>query len=225
MGERVIAIDGPAGSGKSTTARAVAARLGLPHVESGALYRALTLAALDSGTAFTGQRLVALALTLPVRLDLTAGGFRPEVAGADVSGPIRNERVTARVSELSAIPEVREWANAEVRAAATRHPRGAVLDGRDIGTVVFPEAAVKIFLTATAEERARRRLTQEGKDPDPALIAQEAADLTRRDDADRTRSVSPLVPAADARIIDTTSLTFDEQVELVVELAGRRRLA
>jgi cytidylate kinase len=167
MPSRVLAIDGPAGSGKSTTAAAVAERLSLPHVESGALYRAVTLAALDAAVEFAGQRLVALASALPIRLDLTEAGFRPTVAGVDVTQEIRSARVTASVSEVSAVPEVRDWVNGEVRDAVSRHPRGAVLDGRDIGTVVFPDAVLKVFLVADPAVRARRRLLQDGREPDP----------------------------------------------------------
>jgi len=221
MTSSVIAIDGPAGSGKSTTAKAVATLLGLPHVESGALYRALTLAALDAGTEFVGQRLVALALSLPVRLDLTDTGFRPEVAGTDVSEPIRSERVTARVSELSAVAEVREWVNQELRAAVERHPRGAVLDGRDIGTVVFPDAALKIFLVARPEERARRRLLQDGREVTPGAMEREVAELQRRDHLDSTRAVAPLTQAADAVPLDTSDLTFEDQVEAIVSRARK----
>jgi cytidylate kinase len=216
---RVVAIDGPAGSGKSTTARGVAERLGLPHLESGALYRALTRAALDHDTPPQGQQLVALARSLPIRLALTDTGFRPEVAGTDVSKVIRSEEVTARVSQVSAIPEVRQWANAELRDAARRHPRGAVLDGRDIGTVVFPDAALKVFLTATPEERARRRLAQEGRASDSVAIREETETLRVRDHADSTRPVAPLKPAEDAVVLDTTGMGFEEQVEAIVELA------
>ncbi len=219
MTERVVAIDGPAASGKSTTAHAVAERLELPHVESGALYRALTLAALDADVELTGQKLVALAKALPVRLDFTTEGVgvRPEVAGADVSGAIRDQRVTGRVSEVSAIPEVRRWVNEEVRALVAQHPQGVVLDGRDIGTVLFPEAKVKFFLTASPEERARRRLLQEGREPDPAQIERVTRELVRRDEADATRPVAPLRAADDAVVLDTTGLTFEEQVDRIVE--------
>lgn len=219
MTSRVIAIDGPAGSGKSTTAKAVAVRLDIPHVESGALYRAVTLAALDADVPFVGQRLVALARSLPIRLDLTDSGFRPEIAGADVSQEIRSARVTADVSEVSAIPEVRAWVNEEVRAAVARHPRGAVLDGRDIGTVVFPDAALKIFLTASPEARARRRLLQDGRPGDEAAVRGEIADLARRDVADSSRAVAPLRAAEDAIHLDTSDLSFEEQVERIVHLA------
>lgn len=219
MPSLVLAIDGPAGSGKSTTAAAVAQRLRLPHVESGALYRAVTLAALDAGAALAGQRLVALARSLPIRLDLTAAGFRPEIAGVDVTQEIRSARVTAKVSEVSALPEVRQWVNEEVRDAVARHPRGAVLDGRDIGTVVFPDAVLKIFLVADPAVRARRRLLQDGREPDPDSVAREVEQLERRDAYDSTRAVAPLRQASDAVALDTSDLSFEEQVEAVVERA------
>ncbi len=216
---RVIAIDGPAGSGKSTTARAVAERLALAHLDSGALYRAVTLAALDSECELSAQRLVALVRALPVRLVLTDRGFRPEVAGTDVSAAIRMERVNDHVSAVSAIPEVREWVNGQLREAVRQHPRGAVMDGRDIGTVVFPEAALKVFLIADPEERARRRLVQEGASPDPRRVQDAAQELARRDDADSRRAVAPLLKARDAVVLDTTKLSFEEQVERIVRLA------
>src|SRR5437870_13171916 len=168
---RVIAIDGPAASGKSSTAQAVARRLGWAHLDSGALYRAITLAVLDNlgnneegakgkGGGWGPQRIIALTEDLPVRLVLAGAVFRPEVAGVDVAEAIRSERVTRRVSEIAAIPEVRHWVNVQQRDAALRHHAGVagvVVDGRDIGTVVFPDAPLKVFLTASPEERARRR--------------------------------------------------------------------
>ncbi len=221
MGSRVIAIDGPAGSGKSTTARAVADRLGLVHRAGGARYRAATLAAVDDGVEFSGQRIVCLVQSLPVGLSLTEEGFRVEAAGVDVSGAIRCDRVTARVSEVSALPEVRDWVNAALRSAAAAHPRGVVMDGRDIGTVVFPDALLKIYLTAASEERARRRLSQLGRATDRAAVVEAAAELGRRDTADAGRAVAPLSVAADAVVLDTTDLGFDEQVERVIELARK----
>src|SRR5205823_14527678 len=174
MSLRVIAIDGPAASGKSSTASLVARRLGWAHLDSGALYRAITLAVLDNlgetagergkgkGTTWGAQHIVALAEDLPVRLVLVDDAFRPEVAGVDVAQAIRSERVTERVSEIAAIPEVRHWVNVQQREAVQDHPRGVVVDGRDIGTVVFPDAPLKVFLTASPEERARRRLAERG---------------------------------------------------------------
>ncbi len=228
---RVIAIDGPAASGKSSTAGLVAERLGWAHLDSGALYRALTLAALDTigeggrgtlkdmeGEGWSGPRIVALAEQLPVRLVLAGHVFRPEVAGVDVEEAIRSDRVTRHVSVLAAIPEVRTWVNAQQRRAVAG-VGGVVVDGRDIGTVVFPEAPLKIFLTATADERARRRLSQRGQVVDVDLVRRESQALAVRDAADSTRPIAPLKPAADAVLLDTTALTLQQQVARVVELA------
>ena len=143
----VVAIDGPAGSGKSTTARAVADQLGLAHLDSGALYRAITLAALDAGIPLTAEPVLGLASMLPVRLELVDQVFRPAIAGVDVSGRIRSDAVNRSVSEIAAMPAIRAWVNQALRSAAARHPRGVVSDGRDIGSVVFPDAGLKIFLT------------------------------------------------------------------------------
>ncbi len=221
---RVVAIDGPAASGKSSTAARVAQRLGWAHLDSGALYRALTLAALDNleEKPWSGQKIVALAEDLPVRLVLVGDVFRPEVAGVDVEQAIRSERVTRHVSAVAAIPEVRTWVNARQREAAAGHPTGVVVDGRDIGTVVFPDAPLKIFLTATPDARARRRLSQRGRAAGDAAVRRESQALAARDAADTARPVAPLKPAADAVLLDSTALTLEEQVRQVVELARRR---
>lgn len=218
---RVVAIDGPAASGKSSTAKAVARELGWTHLDSGAIYRALTLAALDhlGGGAWLETRIVGLAEDLPVRLVLVGTEFRPEVAGVDVAEAIRSERVTAKVSELAALPGVRKWVNARQRQAAKDHPAGVVVDGRDIGTVVFPDAPVKVFLTASPEERVRRRLTQRGLRLDAEFVTRESQALAARDEADSQRAVAPLKPAPDALILDSTALSFQEQVARVVALA------
>jgi cytidylate kinase len=221
MTTRVIAIDGPAGSGKSTTARAVADRLGIPVLESGALYRALTLAAIDGDVELSGQRLIGLARSLPVRFDLTANGVRPEVAGVDVTEAVRSERVTELVSTVSAIPEVRAWAGGLVRDLVGGASGWVVLEGRDIGTVVFPDAAVKVFLTADPEVRARRRLLQDGRPTDAAAVARETDAIRERDRADSTRAVAPLRQADDAVVVDTTQLTLDQQVATIVEMARK----
>jgi CMP/dCMP kinase len=227
---RVIAIDGPAASGKSSTAAAVARELRWAHLDSGALYRAITLAGLDnlreqgagSREQWSAERIVALAEDLPVRLVLVDDVFRPEVAGVDVAQSIRSERVTRRVSEIAAIPEVRHWVNVQQREAVLSHPQGVVVDGRDIGTVVFPDAPVKVFLTASPEERARRRLAQQGGRIDPAELRRQAEALAARDRADTTRPVAPLKAAADAVLLDTTRLSLDQQVRQVLALARER---
>ena len=229
---KVIAIDGPAASGKSSTAGLVAGRLGWTHLDSGALYRALTLAAVDSlgeggrrkGEEWPAQRILDLAERLPVRLVLVGTRFRPEVAGADVAEAIRGERVTRYVSMLAAIPDVRTWVNTQQRKAVEGlgvdgGSGGIVVDGRDIGTVVFPEAPLKIFLTATSDERARRRLFQRGEAVDVELVRRESQALAARDAADSNRRIAPLKPAPDAVLLDTTALTLEQQVTRVVELA------
>jgi cytidylate kinase len=217
----VVAIDGPAASGKSTTAQAVADRLRFAHLDSGALYRAFTLVALDAGLPLVGTRIAALAAERPVRLVLADDGFHPEVAGVDVSNAVRRADVTARVSAVAALPEVRDAVNRLLREAAARHARGVVVDGRDIGTVVFPDARLKIYLSASAEERARRRLRQESHVVSPAALAAETARLTARDQADAGRAVAPLRPAADAVPLDTTGMTFEAQVEAIAVLARK----
>ena len=236
---RVIAIDGPAASGKSSTAALVARRLRWAHLDSGALYRAITLAVLDnlgergalkeslpvpgSGSLWSAQQIVALAEGLPVRLVLVDDMFRPEVAGVDVAQAIRSERVTRRVSEIAAIPEVRHWVNVQQREAVQGHARGVVVDGRDIGTVVFPDAPLKVFLTASPEERARRRLVERGGGGSGAADLRREADvLAARDRADSTRAVAPLQTAADAVALDTTRLSLEQQVQAVVALARER---
>jgi cytidylate kinase len=229
---RVIAIDGPAASGKSSTAGLVAERLGWAHLDSGALYRALTLAALDnlgergaaSGESWPARRIVGLAEALPVRLVLVGNVYRPEVAGVDVKEAIRSDQVTRHVSALAAIPEVRTWVNAQQRRAVedgggSGGAGGVVVDGRDIGTVVFPEAPLKVFLTATPDERARRRLSQRGEAVDGELVRRESQALAARDAADSNRRIAPLKPAPDAVLLDTTTLTLEQQVTRVVELA------
>jgi len=217
----VVAIDGPAGSGKSSTARAVAGRLGFAHLDSGALYRAFTLAALDAGLGLDGGPIAALATSLPIRLVLGDGGFHPEIAGADVAGPVRRPDVTARVSAVSALPAVREVVTRLLREAAGLHPRGVVADGRDIGTVVFPDAGLKVFLTASPEERARRRLLQEDRPVTEETLGAETERLAARDRADASRAVAPLRQADDAAPLDTTGMGFDEQVDAIVELARK----
>ena len=227
---RVVAVDGPAASGKSSTAQAVARRLGWAHLDSGALYRAITLAVLDNieetgggkGERWGSQQIIGLAEDLPVRLVLVGDVYRPEVAGVAVEEAIRSERVTRRVSEIAALPDVRRWVNARQREAVRDHPVGVVVDGRDIGTVVFPEAPLKVFLTASAAERARRRLAQRGAPVSPDDLEREVSALAARDEADSRRPVAPLKPAADAVLLDTTSASLDEQVARVVALARQR---
>jgi cytidylate kinase len=216
----IIAIDGPAGSGKSSTARAVAQRLGFRHLDSGAFYRALTWAALERGTdPATWDTLTAADLeALEIHARPGDGGFRMHAGNRDISVGIRSPEVNANVSAMARLPVVRGWLLGRLREAAGSSD--LVADGRDIGTVVFPDAEVKVFLTADPRERARRRLAETGTpDPTEERLDQEVARLVARDKIDSEREHAPLKPAPDAVHIDTTRLTFDEQVNRIAELA------
>jgi len=216
----VIAIDGPSASGKSSTAAAVARELGALHLDSGALYRALTALALEPELADPAA-LLRGAEARGLELREAGGALVPFLAGRDAEPLLRSAPVNARVSEVSAWPQVREWVNARLRGAAAA-ARVLVLDGRDIGTAVFPDAPVKVFLTATPEARARRRLLQRGDAPDAGQVAREAALLAERDAKDSARAVAPLRRAADAVLLDTTELDFAAQVGEIVRLSRRR---
>jgi cytidylate kinase len=213
----VVAIDGPAGAGKSTLARRLAADLGWAYLDTGAMYRAATLRALEQGIGLDDEEgLAALAATLD--LDVAAGGL-VRVDGRDVTAGIRTPEVTAAVSAVARVPEVRAVMVGHQRRFAARHGR-VVAEGRDIGTVVFPDAAVKVWLDADPGERARRRLREErpgGRDPgtDPEAVERVQAALERRDRLDRTREVAPLEPARDAWRLDTTGMTLAEVFEAV----------
>ena len=217
----IIAIDGPAGSGKSSTARAVAHRLGFRHLDSGAFYRALTYAALRAGLAPEGWgRLKAEELeALGVHARATEMGYHLFADDEDLTAQLRSREVNENVSAMAMVPVVRDWLMDRLRGAARLG--SLVADGRDIGTVVFPEAELKIFLTADPAERARRRLIEQGVDPGPAL-EDEVARISARDRADSERETAPLRQADDAVLLDTSRLRFDEQVERIVALAVER---
>jgi cytidylate kinase len=228
----VIAIDGPAASGKSSTARAVAEALGFAHLDSGALYRGVTLVALREAARRGLRREDPLQVLDPETILRTAedrglmlqpdgAGFAAYLEGEPEDAEIRAGPVTAAVSAVSAVPVVREWVNSRLRAMV-RIGRDVVVDGRDIGTVVFPDADLKVFLTAAPEARARRRLSQRGAAHDPALLGAETEALAARDHADSTRAVAPLRVADDAVRLDTTSLSFEDQVTRIVALARPR---
>ncbi|HUQ15619.1 MAG TPA: (d)CMP kinase [Gemmatimonadales bacterium] len=225
----VIAIDGPSASGKSTTARAVAEALGFAHLDSGSLYRGVTLVAIreaarrehtgeDPLTVVGPEAILRAAEDRGLMLQPDGAGFVAYLEGEPVDAVIRGSDVTARVSAVSAVPVVREWINSRLRAMV-RAGRDVVVDGRDIGTVVFPDAELKIFLTATPEARAGRRISQRGNPVDPSGLEAEAAALAARDQADSTRAVAPLKAAPDAVPLDTTAMAFPEQVRFIVELA------
>lgn len=213
----VIAIDGPAASGKSSTAQWVAERLGYLHVDSGSLYRALTAAMLREGGAaatedWTGERVVARGRSVALRPESSA--FAVLIDGEPAEEEIRSSAVTANVSRVARIPEVRAWVNDQVRRASQSYD--VVADGRDMGTAVFPDAPLKIFLVADPWERARRRLTQRlGRRPTDDEVAAETDLIVQRDSKDATQTVQ----AKDAVLLDTTYLTQPEQVERIVALA------
>lgn len=225
----VVAIDGPAASGKSSTARAVAEALRFAHLDSGSLYRGVTLVGIrevarrgrsgDDPLEIVGaEAILRSAEDRGLMLQPDGAGFAAYLEGEPVDADIRGAEVTARVSAVSAVPVVREWINSRLRAMV-RAGRDVVVDGRDIGTVVFPDAELKIFLTASPEARAGRRLTQRGGAVDAGGVEAETAALAARDAADSTRAVAPLVAAPDAVPLDTTAMTFSDQVRFIVELA------
>lgn len=219
---RVIALDGPAASGKSTTARAVARRLGYWHVNSGFLYRAITWIALERGWDEEAPEFPERVRELEI--DLAGGPEAPRVRieGVELGPELHAPEVTERVSAVAARAPVRERVLERLRRAASG--RDLVCDGRDIGTVVFPDAELKVFLTASAQERARRRLLDYGETPTPERVSEEATRLRARDAADSTRSLAPLRKAPDAVEVDTTDLSPGEVVDRIVELAARRGL-
>jgi cytidylate kinase len=217
----VIAIDGPAASGKSSTAAAVARVLGFVHVDSGSLYRALTWVSVRRDTDDPAV-IVSIAESLHIGLRFERDLLELHVDGLrDVEAAIRAPDVNAHVSAIAAMPPLRDWVNRHLRGALAG-PKGAVVDGRDIGTIVVPEAKLKVFLTATPAARAERRLVQRGGEVDPAQLAAETATLAERDRRDASRATAPLEQAADAVVLDTTTLTFRQQVDRIVELAGER---
>jgi cytidylate kinase len=207
----VIAVDGPAGSGKSTVARAVANRLGLSYLDTGAMYRSVAHAVLVAGIDSDDQEAVG-ALAQRVRIEV---GERVLVDGEDATKAIRSPEVTRAVTAAAANPLVRTEMVRRQRAWVREHG-GGVVEGRDIGSVVFPDARVKVFLTADPEERARRRAAEAGQ----AV----ATDIARRDQADSTREHSPLTAAEDAITLDTTDRTIDDVVDEILGLVAQRQL-
>ncbi len=216
----MIAIDGPAASGKSSTAQHVAEKLGFLHIDSGSLYRAATAAALrrDRDAANWSEDAV-LAAARPVELRAARTSFYPVLDGRAIDEEIRGEDVTLNVSRVAQMQRVRDWVNELVRSAAEE--TNVVVDGRDMGTVVFPDADLKIFLVADARERAVRRLRQRGH---ASASEQTVDDETIRLEERDARDARQTVRAGDAVIIDTTALTQREQVEQIVSLARQRAL-
>jgi len=220
----IIAIDGPAGSGKSTVAKAVAARLGFRYLDTGAMYRAVAFRALEAGVPLDNDEAVArITATEAVEFAHEGGSALPTrvlIGGADVTAAIRTPEVDAAVSPVSALKSVRELMVPQQRTLAEGHD--VVVEGRDIGTVVLPDAELKVFLTASPEERARRRGLEQRAAGAAVTDADVLEAIVRRDAYDSTREHSPLSAAEDAVVLDTTGLTVPEVVEAIAVLAEAR---
>jgi CMP/dCMP kinase len=216
---RVLAIDGPAGAGKSSTARAVAEQLGFAYVDTGAMYRALALAAERAGVPLEDEPRV-LQLLERLRLHFEPEG-RLTLDGADVTAEIRSTEASRAASVVAAHGRVRARM-VDMQRRMAESSGSAVMEGRDIGTVVCPASPIKIFLDADLGERARRRIRQQGLVPTPAELERVAEAIARRDASDEGRADSPLRPADDAARIDTTGLTFDQQLDRVMQAVRER---
>jgi CMP/dCMP kinase len=215
----IIAIDGPAGAGKSTIASQLARKLGYVNLESGAMYRALALKAIEWDVSLDDEHaLLKLAQNARIALEPTVGGNRVLLDGRDVSSRVRERDVTEAASRVSVHPKVREWMVARQREMGIAG--GVIMEGRDIGTKVFPDADLKIFLDADPVIREQRRLDQQkSKGPSARDIA---AELRERDRRDRTRTASPLVPASDAVLLDSTHMSEEEVLNRVTQLAQEK---
>ncbi len=214
MSDLIVTVDGPAGTGKSTVSRAVARRLGLPHLDTGAFYRAAAVTAIRAGVDARDESEVLAALS---GVELDQAGSRMLVGGEDISTEIRTPEATVASSLVSVHPGVRSRLVAEQRAWVARHDNRAVVEGRDIGSVVFPDATLKVYLDARPEERARRRAGQSGED-----LATILAEIRERDERDSNRDASPLIIPDGAVVIDTSDMMFEQVVDEVVRLARAR---
>ncbi|MEP0177728.1 MAG: (d)CMP kinase [Paraglaciecola sp.] len=219
--EPVITIDGPSGAGKGTASTLLAKKLGWHFLDSGAIYRVLAVASIHHQIPSEDEAgLLPLASSLDVQFDATESGVKVMLEGEDVSDSIRTEEVGAVASQVASLPSIREALLRRQRAF--KQSPGLVADGRDMGTVVFPEAEVKVFLTASAEERADRRYKQLKAKGHDVSISRLLADIRARDDRDINRSVAPLVPAEDALVVDSTKLSVEQVIEKIEVFAKQK---
>ena len=222
MTTKTLALDGPAGSGKSSVSRAVAQRLGWVMLDTGAMYRAITWSVLQANIDLQdGEAVAQQALSTAIDITTDTGNFVITANGEDVTVAIRSPEVTSAVSAVSAVPEVRKLLVHLQREAVANSDFGIVIEGRDIGTVVLPDSKLKVFLTATPEARAKRRSREVDPLADMQTIARTQEELQRRDAKDSGREHSPLKPALDAQILDTSDLSLEEVVDQLVLLAHK----
>lgn len=213
----IVAIDGPAGAGKSTVSRKVAERLGYACLDSGAMYRAATWWNMHQGTDMDDPKALAeTTRTMNLEMDERDGALRVLAGGQDVTEAIRTPGVTRMIRKLDGIPAVREQLREYQRAIGLSRP--TVAEGRDMGTVVFPDARCKVFLDASLDARASRRVSQLGEKGVKVELAETRSEIDSRDQNDRNRETAPLVPAPDAHILDTTDMSLDEVVDRIVAL-------
>ncbi|MHB1688107.1 MAG: (d)CMP kinase [Ignavibacteriaceae bacterium] len=220
----IIAIDGPAGSGKSTSAKLVAQKLGFLYIDTGAMYRAITFLAIEKNILNNFDEIIALANKSKIELIYSGGATKVLLDGKDITEDIRSKEVNLNVSPISKISGVREALVKKQRLLAQKNSR-IVMEGRDIGTVVFPDADVKIFLTASIDRRAERRVKEYDSKGIKISLEEIKSNLETRDNIDSSRENSPLIKAPDAFVVDTSKVTIDKQVEIIlkkVRLAAER---
>ncbi len=212
----IVAIDGTAGSGKSTSAKLVAQRLKFLYIDTGAMYRAITFLAMQNKILTDHEEVIKLAESCTMNLKFVNGQTKIQVDGVDLTNEIRSPEVNSHVSEISKIAGVRHALVNKQRKMASENP-GIVMEGRDIGTVVFPDADVKIYLTATIDERSVRRAKEYAEQGKEISVDEIRSNLTQRDKMDSTRPISPLSKAVDALEVDTSNTTIEEQVEIILQ--------